>query len=150
MNEVDNIIKETKSHLWVRKYFIRGVSSFFAICFVTCIATLLKELLSCLYFEFLDTFFVLFPCTTALLFSRSNATQYPRNATNTNMNIESIHITIAVGPPVDIGVFSITALKIVTNTSIMVMKIATLAFASPGGITKLAQEAMTHNPDVDM
>ena len=48
MNEVDNIIKETKSHLWVRKYFIRGVSSFFAICFVTCIAMLLKELLSLL------------------------------------------------------------------------------------------------------
>ena len=141
----NKITNEIKSHLWVLKYFICGFCSFMGLFLVTP-----YELFVTLLATSLKLFIVFVPRITALLFSASNATQYPKKATKTNMNIASIQIMIALVPPAATGVLSTTALKMVTNTKIMVMKMATLAFASPGGMTKLAQEAITQRADVDI
>ena len=136
---------EIKSHLWVLKYFICGFCSFCgAFIFVG------NELFVTLLATSLNVLIVFVPRTTALFFSTNKATQYPKNATKTNMNIANIQMMMALVPPAATGVLSTTALKIVTKTNIMVMKIATLALASPGGMTKLAHEATTQRADVDI
>jgi len=56
----------------------------------------------------------------------------------------------AVVPLAAVGVFSIALLKMVTQTRIIVMNMAVLAFASFDGIKKLVHDTITHNADVQI